>query len=125
MYVDYLKYFLKLTSKLTFFILWQVNLFYDMHSKFQNKVLLPKKICEVQFINSLSIWSVALLQFVPLLIWPRVRAQLVRISELLCYAHQVCLSIIGVKWCRLLCFYKITRFCFRHTSGIHRRTLLL
>jgi hypothetical protein len=48
-------------QNLYFYILWQVNLFYDMQSKIQNKVLLPKKTREVHFITSLNIFSVALL----------------------------------------------------------------
>jgi hypothetical protein len=35
--------------------------FYGMQSKFQNKVVLPKKMSEVRFITSLNIFSVALL----------------------------------------------------------------
>jgi hypothetical protein len=37
----------------------QSNLFYDMQSKFQNKLVLPKKTCEVHFIASLNIlWRI-------------------------------------------------------------------
>jgi hypothetical protein len=38
-----------------------IFMFYDVQSKFQNKVALPKKTCEVHFITSLNIFSVSLL----------------------------------------------------------------
>jgi hypothetical protein len=37
------------------------NLFYDMQSKFQNEVLMPKSKNEIHFITSLGIFSVAYL----------------------------------------------------------------
>jgi hypothetical protein len=52
--------FLFLGQNLHFCIL-QVNLFYDMQSKFQNKVVLPTKTPELHFITSLNIFSIALL----------------------------------------------------------------
>jgi hypothetical protein len=52
--------FLRLMSKLIF-LHFMTNLFYDMQSEFQNKVVLSKKTCEVHFITSLNIFSVALL----------------------------------------------------------------
>jgi hypothetical protein len=48
-------------QSLYFYNLWQVILFYDMQSKVQNKVLLPRKTGEVHFITSLNTRSVALL----------------------------------------------------------------
>jgi hypothetical protein len=39
------------------------NLFYEMQSKLQNGVDLPKNTCEIHFTNSLNISSIALLQF--------------------------------------------------------------
>jgi hypothetical protein len=50
---------LRLMSKLYF--VRQVNLFYDMQYKGQNKVVLPKKTREVHFITSLNVFLVALL----------------------------------------------------------------
>jgi hypothetical protein len=48
--------FLRLMSKLTFsYILWQVNLLYDMQSKFQTKVALHKDTREVHSTTSLNI----------------------------------------------------------------------
>jgi hypothetical protein len=44
-------------QNLYFNILWQVNLFSDMQSKFQNKAVLSKKTREVHFIASLNIFS--------------------------------------------------------------------
>jgi hypothetical protein len=49
-----------LILRLHFYILCQVNLFYDMQSKFQNKVVFPKETYEVHFITSLNIFSLAL-----------------------------------------------------------------
>jgi hypothetical protein len=53
--------FIRLMPNLHFYILYQVNLFYDTQSKFQNKVLLPKKTREIHFITSLNIFAVAFL----------------------------------------------------------------
>jgi hypothetical protein len=52
--------FLRLVLKLTC-LHFMTKLFYDMQSEFPNKAVLPKKICEVHFITSQSIFSVALL----------------------------------------------------------------
>jgi hypothetical protein len=60
-YVGYLKCFSDWCENLHFYNLWQVNLFYDMQSKFQNKVVLPRKKREVHFIVSLNIFSEALI----------------------------------------------------------------
>jgi hypothetical protein len=87
MYVGYLKSFYNLHQNLHFYILWQVNLFYDMQSKFQNESALPKKTSEVHFITSLNIFSVALLQLKFSLIWTRVCSQLARFSEVLLYLY--------------------------------------
>jgi hypothetical protein len=57
-----------------------------MQYKFQNKVVLPRKTCEVHVITSLSIFSVAFLQFGLSLNWTRVRCQLLEISEVLPYS---------------------------------------
>jgi hypothetical protein len=68
-----------------FYIPWQVNLFYDTQSKFQNNAVLPKKKREVHFIAFLNIFLVALLYFELSLIWTKFRSKLVRISEVLLY----------------------------------------
>jgi hypothetical protein len=50
-YAGYLKWF-KTDVKTYIFT------FYDMQSKFQNKVVLPKRTCKIHFITSLNIFSV-------------------------------------------------------------------
>jgi hypothetical protein len=59
-FVVYINCFQGWCQNLHFYILWQVNLFNDMESKFQNKAVLPKETCEVLFVTPLNIFSVAL-----------------------------------------------------------------
>jgi hypothetical protein len=60
-YVGYIKCFYDWCQNLRFYMLWQVNLFYDTQSEFQNKVVLPKETRDIHFLTFLNIFSVALL----------------------------------------------------------------